>query len=143
MRVSSFVAALAVLFGVASFAEAQCNLPTASGVQQHQLKSGGLERSYRLFVPPKYDGHTPLPVVLELHGSGGTSAGQARTSGFEDVAAREGFVVASLQADGGRWNVPVSENRPDDVAYVGNVIDDMAAQLCIDKTRVYATGFSG
>ena len=151
MRVSSFLAAVAVLFAVASVAEAQsappastsCNLSHASGVQQRRLMSGGRERSYRLFVPPRYDGSTPLPMVLDLHGSGGTSAGQARNSGFEDVAAREGFVVASLQADAGRWNVPVRENRPDDVAYVGDVIDDVAAQLCTDKTRVYATGFSG
>jgi polyhydroxybutyrate depolymerase len=148
MRLASFVAAVGVLFAVASVAEAQsaptsCNLPHASGVQQRQLMSGGRERSYRLFVPGKYDGRTPLPIVLELHGSGGTSAGQARTSGFDDVAGREGFFGASLQADGGRWNVPVHEDRPDDVAYVGNVIDDVAAQLCVDKTRVYATGFSG
>jgi polyhydroxybutyrate depolymerase len=148
MRLASFVAAVGVLFAVASVAEAQsaptsCNLPHASGVQQRQLMSGGRERSYRLFVPGKYDGRTPLPIVLELHGSGGTSAGQARTSGFDDVAGREGFFVASLQADGGRWNVPVHEDRPDDVKYVGNVIDDVAAQLCVDKTRVYATGFSG
>src|SRR4051794_12760979 len=114
MRVSYFAAAIAVLFAIAAVAEAQsappapaCNLQHASGVQQHQLMSGGQERSYRLFIPPRYDGRTPLPMVLDLHGSGGTSAGQARNSGFEDVAAREGFVVASLQADGGRWNVPV------------------------------------
>ena len=102
MRVASLVAAAVILFAVASVAEAQssCNLPHASGVQQRQLMSGGRERSYRLFVPVKYDGRTPLPLVLDLHGSGGTSAGQARTSGFEDVAAREGFFVASLQADG-------------------------------------------
>ena len=62
--------------------------------------SGGRERTYRLFVPPAYDGRAALPLVLELHGSGGTSAGQSRTSGFDDVAAREGFAVASLQADG-------------------------------------------
>jgi polyhydroxybutyrate depolymerase len=151
MRFSSFVAAVVVLLTGVSMVEAQsarsastsCNLPHASGVQQRQLMSGGRERSYRLFVPPKYDGRTPLPVVLELHGSGGTAAGQARTSGFEDVAAREGFLVASLQADGGRWNVPIREDRPDDVAYVGVVIDDVAAQVCADKARVYATGFSG
>jgi polyhydroxybutyrate depolymerase len=150
MRVSSFVAAVGVLFAVASMAEAQsappasCNLAHASGVQeQRQLMSGGRQRSYRLFVPPKYDGRTPLPLLLDLHGSGGTSAGQARNSGFEDVAGREGFLVASLQADGGRWNVPVRPDRPDDVAYVGNVIDDVASQLCTDRTRVYATGFSG
>jgi polyhydroxybutyrate depolymerase len=145
MRASSFLAAIAVLCGVASAAQAEntCNRPHASGVQQRQITSGGRERSYRLFVPPAYDGRTPLSLVLELHGSGGTSAGQARTSGFEDVAAREGFLVASLQADGGRWNVPVRENRPDDVAYAGDVIDDVAAQVCTDTKRVYATGFSG
>jgi polyhydroxybutyrate depolymerase len=148
MRGSSFVAAAVLLFGVVSIAEAQkapasCNLPHASGVQQRQIKSGGRDRTYRLFVPATYDGRTRLPLVLDLHGSGGTSAGQARTSGFEDVAAREGFAVASPQADGGKWNVPVHDDRPDDVAYIGAVIDDIAANLCTDTTRVYATGMSG
>jgi polyhydroxybutyrate depolymerase len=146
MRVSSFVAGIAVLLGGVSLAEAQstaCNLPHASGVEERRLTSGGLERTYRLFVPPGYNGRTPLSLVLELHGSGGTSAGQAKTSGFQDIAARDGFLVASLQADGGRWNVPVREGRPDDVAYVGDVIDDIAAKVCTDKARVYATGFSG
>jgi polyhydroxybutyrate depolymerase len=150
MRGSSFLA-VALLFGVASVAEAQsarpatpsCNLPHASGVQERQIKSGGRDRSYQLFVPATYDGHTMLPLVLELHGSGGTGAGQARTSGFANVAAREGFAVASLQAEAGRWNVPIHDDRPDDVAYVDNVIDDVAANLCTDTKRVYATGFSG
>jgi polyhydroxybutyrate depolymerase len=84
-----------------------------------------------------------VPLVLDLHGSGGTADGQARNSGFESVAAREGFAVASLQADGGRWNVPVQENRADDVAYVGDVINDVARLLCTDTARIYATGFSG
>jgi polyhydroxybutyrate depolymerase len=147
MRLSSVLAAV-VFLGAASAAWAQsappaCNLPQVSGVQERQLMSGGRERTYRVFVPPAYDGRTALPLVLEMHGSGGTSAGQSRTSGFDAVAAREGFAVASLQADGGRWNVPISDGRPDDVAYVSDVIDDIAARLCIDSTRVYATGFSG
>src|SRR5262245_35863128 len=126
MRRSLF-AAVVVLFVIVSVAEAQrapsapasCNLPQASGVQQGQLTSGGRERSYRLFVPPNYDGRTRLPLVLELHGSGGTSAGQASTSRFDALAAREGFLVASLQAvaEGNRWNVPITANRPDDVRY--------------------------
>ena len=64
-------------------------------------------------------------------------------SGFEIVAAREGFAVATLEADGARWNVPVANERPDDVAYVSDVIDHVAARVCIDAARVYATGFSG
>jgi polyhydroxybutyrate depolymerase len=147
MRVAIIMAVVVGVFG-ASAADAQnvsssCNLPQAPGVLQQQLVSGKLQRTYRLFVPPGYDGRTPIPLVLDMHGSGGTSAGQARNSGFEAVAEREGFAVASLQADGGRWNVPVDENRASDVTYVGDVIDHAASQLCVDLTRVYATGFSG
>jgi polyhydroxybutyrate depolymerase len=124
-------------------ASAACALAAAPGVSELPLTSGGLPRTYRLFVPAGYDGRTPLPLVLDLHGSGGTAAGQARNSGFETLAAREGFLVASLQAVDSLWNVPVADGRPDDVAYAADVIDDVAARVCTDATRVYATGFSG
>jgi len=120
-----------------------CDLPHGSGVSSQQLVSGQRQRVYRLFVPPGYDGHLRLPVVLDLHGSGGTSASQARTSGFETVAAGERFIVATLDAEGGRWNVPVQDNRANDVAYVSDVLAHLATRVCADETRVYATGFSG
>ena len=150
LRVFHVVAAALVSVGMSSNAQAQpapatspsCNLAAVPGVVQ-QLVSGGRQRTYRLFVPERHDGRTRLPLVLDLHSSGGTSAGQARTSGFETVAAREGIVVATLQAEGSRWNVPVVDGRADDVAYVSDVIDHVAARVCTDVARVYATGFSG
>jgi polyhydroxybutyrate depolymerase len=128
-----------------SVAPTACNLAAASGNTDQELTSGGVRRTFRLFVPPGYDGRTQLPVVLDLHGSGGSAAGQAGNSRFEELAAREGFLVASLQAAaaGNRWNVPVTADRPDDVAYVADVIDHIAARVCTDTARVYATGFSG
>ena len=98
-----------------------CYLPHSSGVSTEQLMSGGRQRSYRLYVPPGYDGRQRLPLVLDLHGSGGNAAGQARNSGLETLSESERFLVASLEAEGGRWNVPVQENRPDDVLYVSDV----------------------
>jgi polyhydroxybutyrate depolymerase len=152
VRVASLVAAFAVL-GWTSGAFAQsgpapsgaCALTAAAGVAVETLTSGGRERTYRLFVPPSYDGRAPLPLVLDLHGSGGNSGGQAATSRFEALAASEGFLVATLQAgaEGNRWNVPVTDARPDDVRYVSDVIDHVAARVCTDVSRVYATGFSG
>jgi polyhydroxybutyrate depolymerase len=120
-------------------------LAHAGGVTAEKLTSGGRERTYRLFVPAGYDGRTPLPLVLDLHGSGGTADGQAGNSRFEALAEREGVLVASLQgvAEGNRWNVPITAERPDDVLYVSDVIDDVAKSACTDQTRVYATGFSG
>ncbi len=151
MRTLQLVLAAIVTGAVSSAAEAQtvsaaaesCELSHATGVAQLQLVSGQRQRTYRLFVPSSYDSRTRHPLVLDLHGSGGSSAGQARTSGFETVAAREGFVVATLQAEGSLWNVPVRDGRPDDIAYVADVIDQVAAAVCIDATRIYVTGFSG
>lgn len=150
MRLLQIVTAVSVVLS-ATAAQAQsavtgppsCDVPHGSGVSSHQLVSGQRQRTYRLFVPPGYDGHLRLPLVLDLHGSGDTSAGQARNSGFEILAASERFIVATLEAQGGRWNVPVQDNRADDVAYVREVIAHVAARVCIDEMRVYATGFSG
>jgi polyhydroxybutyrate depolymerase len=144
MRLSFVVTATLLIVSVSSAVHAQtCTLPQTPGVSQQQVLSGQRQRSYRLFVPPGYDGRTPLALVLNLHPSGGTSDGQARTSAFEDLAAREGFAVASPQAENGRWNVPVQDSRADDVAYINDVIDHAAARICVDLRRVYATGFSG
>lgn len=150
MRLFHAVAAALIAVGMSSNAQAQnapatsrsCDLASAAGVVQ-QLSSSGRQRTYRLFVPQGFEGRPRLPLVLDLHGSGGTAADQARTSGFETLAAREGIVVATLQADGDRWNVPVTDARADDVAYVSDVIDHVAARVCTDLARVYAAGFSG
>ncbi len=150
VRTSHLIAAVLMALGLSSNAFAQtapatspsCNLAPVSGVRQ-QLSSRGRPRTYRLFVPRGFDGRARLPLVLDLHGSGGTAADQARTSEFETLAAREGVVVATLQAEANRWNVPVSDTRADDVAYVSDVIDHVAARVCTDPARVYATGFSG
>ena len=151
MRMLQLVLVALAVGALSTTAEAQgvpvatevCELPHATGDAQARLESGQRDRAYRLFVPTSYDGGTRLSLVLDLHGSGGSPAGQARTSGFEAVAEREGFAVATLQAEGAIWNVPVRNDRPDDIAYVADVIDHVAAGVCIDLTRVYVTGFSG
>jgi polyhydroxybutyrate depolymerase len=149
MRPLCLVAAAVLALGIPANASAEqgspaasCGLAPVAGVEQ-QLVSGGKPRTYRLFVPQGFGDRTRLPLVLDLHGSGGNAAGQAKTSGFETVAAREGFAVATLQADGGRWNVPIADGRPDDVLYASDVIDHVSRTVCIDLLRVYAAGFSG
>jgi polyhydroxybutyrate depolymerase len=140
-----FAAALVLGPGLSARAQdaparaALCDPAAAPGVSVRQTSSA---RPYRLFIPA--DATAPLPLVLDLHGSGGSAEGQARTSGLESLAAGEGFAVATLEADTGRrWNVPVTAERADDVAYASDVIDSVGTYACIDTNRVYATGFSG
>ncbi len=147
MRPFRLIALLFTLWALSCPALAQtpattCTLSPVAG-EQRALTSGGHTRSYRLFVPPSANGQARLPLVFDLHGTGGNSAGRAKETGFEALAAREGFAVATLQAEDSRWNVPVATWRADDVKYVSDVLDDIAARTCIDPARVYATGFSG
>jgi polyhydroxybutyrate depolymerase len=146
MRFLQSVTVVTIVLGAtAAYAQStpSCELPHVSGVSSRQLTAAQRTRAYRLFVPPGYDGRQRLPLVLDLHGSGGNAAGQARNSGLETLSATERFIVATLEGEGGRWNVPVQSDRADDVAYVADVIADVAGRVCTDETRVYATGFSG
>jgi polyhydroxybutyrate depolymerase len=147
LRLFPVIAILWALGGLSSLAQAQasnsaCTLTPVAG-EMRELTSGGRARNYRLFVPPVVAGQARLPLVFDLHGTGGNAAGRAKASGFESLAAREGFAVATLQGEESRWNVPVGSGRADDVQYVSDVIDHVAARVCIDPARVYATGFSG
>ena len=137
----SIVAAATLVVLSASVAHAQgraggrpaCTLEHATGVFSEHPTPGGKARTYRLFVPPGY-GQSPLPLVLDLHGSGGNAEGQARTSGLEALAATENFLVATLEGEQGQWNVPFEAGRPDDVAYVSAVIAHVMARVCADLT---------
>jgi polyhydroxybutyrate depolymerase len=147
VRLFPALALLSLLCTLSTLAPAQtpasaCSLAPVAG-EMRELTSGGRTRTYRLFVPPAAAGRTALPLVFDLHGTGGDAAGRAGKSGFEALAAREGFAVATLQGEDARWNVPVVSGRADDVQYVSDVIDHVAARVCIDPARVYATGFSG
>ena len=129
--------------GGSAGAPAACSLAHAKGVAELQLTSGGLQRKLRLFVPSGYDGSKRLALLLNLHGSSDNADNWAKSSQMEQVAEGEGFVVAGLEAVAGQWNVPPADGMPDDVKYAADAIDLVATSLCIDLTRVYASGFSG
>jgi polyhydroxybutyrate depolymerase len=66
-------------------------------------------------------------------------------TGFSRLSDRRGFVVAYPTASGNpaRWNIAgAAGTAPDDVAFTRDLLDSLEARLCIDRSRVYATGVS-
>ena len=131
-----------------------CSGPAAgpsSGAQAGDSVSiDGVERTWRMFVPDQYEERIALPLVLNFHGTGSTPEEQSQLSGFEVVAAREGFLVASPAAnfsekEGGllTWNVDLIENGVDDIEFIRKLIAAISSQYSVDPKRIYATGFSG
>jgi polyhydroxybutyrate depolymerase len=67
------------------------------------LDVGGLEREYRLHVPATYDPGVPTPLVLAIHGYGGTAERlENQYTSFSRHADANGYLVAYPQATGFR-----------------------------------------
>src|SRR3954447_16034671 len=62
----------------------------APGDHRVHLTHGGLDRSYLLHLPPVSG---PLPLVMMLHGAGGSADFAAAETGWSDLADRAGFAV--------------------------------------------------
>ncbi|MEN2710800.1 alpha/beta hydrolase family esterase [Sphingomonas sp. NPDC092331] len=147
-------AALAALWA-APAAAAGCTLG-ASG-ETVRVAVGQTGRLAMLHLPAGFSRKRPAPLVLLLHGSGGSGKGIFENSKLAAAADRHGFIVVAPDAgipvqQGFVWNIPgvptVTGKIPgpgdaDDVAFLKDVIDWLAANRCADRTRVYATGLSG
>jgi polyhydroxybutyrate depolymerase len=115
---------------------------------EYSLTVDGRERHYRVHSP---GGATGKPVVIFLHGGGGTGELFARVSKMDTVADEGGFVVVYPDGNGRlgdkllTWNAGdccayAKDQNIDDVAFVESLIDDVTQRF---KTGdVFVTGFS-
>jgi len=134
-----------------------CSAPGSTGTQTLTPTVGGRTRTVIVHTPPTYTGHTPVALVLNLHGSGSTAHAQELFTGMDATADANGFLVAYPQGaikagTGFDWNVPnqpliggaaVPKGSANDVSFVASLITYLSARYCVDPHRVYSTGFSG
>ena len=115
------------------------------------LTHNGLKRTYRLYLPPSFDKTKPLPLVIALHGGGGTGKNMERLTrnGFNTLADKEGFVVVYPDGIERHWNDGRKEvsyrahkEKIDDVGFISTLIDHLSKDANIDPRRVYVTGAS-
>ena len=118
----------------------------------HTFSHDGLERRYILYQPAFKTGHFGArPLLMVLHGGGGTSQGMLRlTKGkFNELADRDGFFVVYPQGIDKSWN----DGRPDkiagahrkdidDVGFFKSLIDHLILRYPIDSKRIFVTGIS-
>lgn len=126
--------------------------PLAAGDYERTIQSGGIERTYRVHVPKKYDPAQPTPVVLAYHGAFTNAVIMAGFCGLNEKADKEGFICVYPNGTGlGKavlfWNAGLAppradEKRADDVAYTRALLDDLAKVVTVDPKRVFATGMS-
>jgi polyhydroxybutyrate depolymerase len=123
------------------------------GNYELSLGSEGDQRDVILHLPPAYDGSLDLPLLIVLHGGGGSGAQIQRHTQLDADADEYGFVVAYPNGSGPledaifTWNVGhccgyAFENNVDDVAFISLLIDRLVEHYAIDPSRVYLAGIS-
>jgi polyhydroxybutyrate depolymerase len=122
-----------------------CGTSTVGALDKERrtMEIGADERFYLLTTPAGHDGRTPLPLVIDFHGLSEGAQVHTVMSNYAPLAQSEGFVVAVPNGSGVpiRWDVkPGPENK--DLAFIDAMLEQLGNDLCIDTSRVYATGLS-
>ncbi len=101
--------------------------------------AAGVERIYRIGVPADYDPDVPVPLVVNLHGSGSDASQASLYGDLPRRASERGMITVAPQAIDGQWELP---GEGADADFLRTLVDDVEARYCIDQNRVHAIGMS-
>jgi polyhydroxybutyrate depolymerase len=110
------------------------------GTTTQHLTVAGKDREFLVHLPP--EPKADMPLVVDFHGANSNMQQQAIYSGFDPIADREGFVVATpngVDAAVRQWHFLGTQ---DDVDFAVAIVDELVKNACVDAQRVYATGIS-
>lgn len=139
-----------------------CNkdtLPPGKALRlSEQMMIDGLARTYVIKLPKDYyDSVSERPLVIGLHGTGGSAEQFERAYGFNEKADAAGFVAVYADGvikDDGRgffkirtWNAGTCcdyamYNNINDVKFISTLIDSISRRFRINRKKVYVTGMS-
>ena len=149
-----FAEAEAVLNGSRSGAD-PFKTRTGDFKRHYLLESAGEIMPYRMYVPSKYDGTRAYPLIIALHGLGGTEDSFFTNYGgaFPKLAEERGYILAAplgYRVDGFYgWGVgnppadPVARDlRERSEQDVMEVLKRVRQQYNVDPNRIYLAGHS-
>jgi len=145
-RWAGAVAILAmVVAGCATGLTAVADAPTAPVNRTVTLASAVGPRTAIVHRPTGLARNSPLVVVM--HGAGGTGEQVRSTFGWDALADREGFEVAYPNGFGRYWNAGFCCGAPharhvDDLGFLHGLVAQLVAEDGVDARRVYAVGMS-
>jgi len=133
--------------GAGGGAAACVGLDGTPGDFERTLLSGTQMREYRVHVPPGYDPTKPTMLVLVFHGFLETSEQIEDITVMTPVSDARNFLLVYPQGLSTSWNAGAccgssASSDVEDVKFVGEMLDALSQEYCVDPKRVFASGFS-
>jgi polyhydroxybutyrate depolymerase len=119
-----------------------CSVAPLPGSRSIKFLSSDHSRSAWIHLPAAPAGKR-LPLVIAFHFAGASGREMESSVGLSPLADREQFVVLypNAVAPSHVWAL-TERDQGDDLAITNNLLNHVEATVCIDPTRVYATGVS-
>lgn len=92
-----------------------------------------------LLVPSSYLAGTAMPLVLALHGAGGSASGPIQL--LQPYAESRNFLVLSVDSIGLTWDA-ITFKYLSDVQFIDQALAHVFARCSVDPARVVVEGFS-
>jgi len=122
-----------------------CSATTAATGGKTTIDVSGTSREYILTLPASYDPHHPYPLIFAFHGGSYNDQwvvdGDPPQSGPYygiQAEAHDTVILVAPNALSGSW----TNQSGRDVAFVSAMVTRFESQLCVDQSRIFATGFS-
>ncbi|MCE1163807.1 MAG: esterase [Bacteroidetes bacterium] len=111
---------------------------------ERTIKVDGETRNFLLHAPPDTV-RSGLPLVVVLHGHGGTGKQIMKETGFNDISDREKFIVVYPDGLNKSWNdgrKKSGDSKSNDVKFMEKILDTLKTEFGTDTSRVFFTGMS-
>ncbi|KAL2352787.1 putative ferulic acid esterase [Cryomyces antarcticus] len=108
-----------------------------------ESEAGGGQRHYLLHVPASYAVGEPAPLILCFHGKGQPASEIEEHTQLSNPHFNKDAVVVYPQ--GSQWTGDPAApplRKVNDVEFTADLLDHIESRYCIDRSRIYATGFS-
>lgn len=143
----TFLLPVLLLIFIAAAHAQHGSYPTTSGDYVQRIAVDGQERSYLLHIPTGYDGTSEMPLLLAYHDYGDEPANFARATNFDLLGDQFGVIVAFPAGSGEPvlgWATvaELPEGTADSVVFTAQMIEEISANLAVDRDRIFAAGFS-
>jgi len=147
----SLMALMALLIGCAGGPRGPFNAVPGSegeGEPGAWVYSGQYRRTYTLAGPDSLDEAESYPLLVMLHGAGGTADGLRRWTGMDTVAAAAGYFTVFPEGLDSSWDVgcggctSAGLQGVDDVRFIETLVRQLAEAYPVDTARVFLAGHS-
>lgn len=134
--------------------------PPRPGLFNFVVHSGGYDRVAHVHIPAGYTPASKPPLVVLLHGGGGSGISALQHNGWDAKADAEGFIVVAPDGlpaaprlrgnfklnpvvwNSGQFPANAPRSAIDDVEFIRQLLDELQDRVPYDANRVFAAGHS-